>query len=580
MKKIYYNIAFSVVLASLSFMTTGCLEETFPESDIMTEGQIVNSDKTPLVRAIPSYMTYYTDDDYFDIGFASFNIIRDVATADCPIYNSTYDYFSSFGNLTFLGNWQMQTVMWRRHYYLTQKCNAVLSVSDLNPDGDDAVSVGNALAYRAMTYFDQARMYEYKKTDVATLDDEASSRKIYGLTVPIVTEKTTEEDTRHLPRAPFYQMYRFINNDLINAEACFEKNPYAVAKNWFSLGAVYGLEARFWLELGTRFRMHPEDLDQQLQAESQYAEWSQLGVQTAGDCYKKAAEYARKAINSGYTPLSQTEWYDKTTGFNTPNNSWMFCIIITADNGLAKYMTWQSWPSFRAPEATYGVSSSVYQAYRMIDARLYSQMDAGDWRRETWIDPDDVASQTAYNSKYAANSNLTYDQWKKFDAYCGFKFRPGGGNIDISTTGNTVSIPLMRVEEMYLIEAEAIAMSEGAGAGKQLIETFMNSYRMKSGKTYKVADASLDGVIDAIWTQKRIELWGEGQTFWDYKRRELQVVRGYPGTNHIEAYRYNSMPNAVAPWMNIYIPDRVHNLNPDAILNPDPSGAIKSIWKE
>jgi hypothetical protein len=30
--------------------------------------------------------------------------------------------------------------------------------------------------------------------------------------------------------------------------------------------------------------------------------------------------------------------------------------------------------------------------------------------------------------------------------------------------------------------------------------------------------------------QKRIEFWGEGIIYWDYKRLELSVTRGYSGT--------------------------------------------------
>ena len=40
--------------------------------------------------------------------------------------------------------------------------------------------------------------------------------------------------------------------------------------------------------------------------------------------------------------------------------------------------------------------------------------------------------------------------------------------------------------------------------------------------------------------QKRIEFWGEGIIYWDYKRLELSVTRGYSGTNCPVGYRMNS----------------------------------------
>ncbi len=138
----------------------------------------------------------------------------------------------------------------------------------------------------------------------------------------------------------------------------------------------------------------------------------------------------------------------------------------------------------------------------------------------------------------------------------------------------------MRIEEIYLIEAEALAHCQGAAAGKQALETFMNTFRMKAGTKYTCKDSSIDGVVEAVFRQKRIELWGEGLILWDYRRLEKAIERGYPGTNHPATYRYNSYAGKVAPWTTFYIPDRVNQLNPACKLNPDPSDAIPTLWKE
>ena len=50
--------------------------------------------------------------------------------------------------------------------------------------------------------------------------------------------------------------------------------------------------------------------------------------------------------------------------------------------------------------------------------------------------------------------------------------------------------------------------------------------------------------------------------------------------NHPDLYRYNSYPGAVAPWCNMYIVDRVRDLNQTVILNPDPTKAITTLWTE
>lgn len=51
-----------------------------------------------------------------------------------------------------------------------------------------------------------------KKTGVEKLDAEAASKNLYGITVPIITAETTEEEGRNNPRAPFYAVYKFILN--------------------------------------------------------------------------------------------------------------------------------------------------------------------------------------------------------------------------------------------------------------------------------------------------------------------------------------------------------------------------------
>ena len=48
--------------------------------------------------------------------------------------------------------------------------------------------------------------------------------------------------------------------------------------------------------------------------------------------------------------------------------------------------------------------------------------------------------------------------------YATIKFRPKNGEMNDYTIGAAVDYPLMRIEEMYLIEAEAIGMSQGLAA--------------------------------------------------------------------------------------------------------------------
>lgn len=588
MKKIFRQSISYAVAALAALTTTGCLEEAFPEDGSFTEDQVKDVDKAELAGAMTSYFLSGGSEAY-DIAYMTFMTWRDAMTADMPVNDASWDYYNYYNSQVSLGNSYNQGLWWDRSYYHINRANNTLNLCDTDPESEDAYFRGYAYALRGMLYFDLARFFEYKHTDVEALDRAADQRGIWGLTVPIITETTTEAESRVTPRAPFYQLYRFVNNDLQQAEVYLANYHSTASKDNPSLGVAYGLHARFWLELGSRFQRYPADLEKQIESDSNQdlASLPSLGIRTANDCFRLAADYARKAINEGYSPVTESQWYDKSSGFNTPNQSWMWAIIISPENWLAKDCTWKGWVSYHCPEATYGMSdNSEYQAYRCIDARLYGEMDPNDWRRDTWIDPefasmdDGDEKREVFDSRFARVTTYNYADFCAYNAYAGFKFRPGSGNGTTPTIGNAVSVPLMRVEEMYLIEAEALAYCEGPAAGKAALESFMNAYRMKEGTTYSINSSILEDIINEIWIQKRVELWGEGQVWYDYKRRELAIERGYPGTNHPDLYRYNSYPDAVAPWCNMYIVDRVRDLNQTVILNPDPTRAIPTLWTE
>lgn len=96
---------------------------------------------------------------------------------------------------------------------------------------------------------------------------------------------------------------------------------------------------------------------------------------------------------------------------------------------------------------------------------------------------------------------------------------------------------MMRVEEMYLIEAEATAHYDAA-TGKSLLQSFMAN----RDPAYTVPAAN--DLIDEIIFQKRIEFWGEGVIFYDLKRLNIGMHNGDTGTN---APRWPSFPRTDAP---------------------------------
>lgn len=129
----------------------------------------------------------------------------------------------------------------------------------------------------------------------------------------------------------------------------------------------------------------------------------------------------------------------------------------------------------------------------------------------------------------------------------------------------------MRVEEMYLIQAEATAHYDAAN-GKKLLQEFMAT--RDSGYTVPAAN----DLVDEIIFQKRVELWGEGIVFYDFKRLNMGIETGYTGTNAPSDCKFKT--NGRAPWWNFCIPESEVNQN-EALKNknnPDPTNKIQP-WR-
>jgi hypothetical protein len=105
--------------------------------------------------------------------------------------------------------------------------------------------IGVAHAYRALAYLDMAQMFEFlpnEKLDTINL----AGNNVHQLTVPIVTEETTEQAARNNPRATRVEMAEFILSDLDFAEELIAKHKIA-SKVIPHLDAVYGLKARYYM---------------------------------------------------------------------------------------------------------------------------------------------------------------------------------------------------------------------------------------------------------------------------------------------------------------------------------------------
>ena len=203
MNNIFRKVSLFTVVLSSCLMMQSCLEEELPK-DYATGSQVQGSETAQqgLLTGLSAYMVksgVYGDGSAYDNGYPSQMIIRDVMTEDFPVYNADYDYFSYIENGKGLRSPFNYTYFY--YYGLVNNANSIISSLDVEGASESAkASAGVAYAYRALAYLDMARMFEFKKTGFSDFDAKAA--KIMGLTVPIVTEKTTGEEGKNNPRVP------------------------------------------------------------------------------------------------------------------------------------------------------------------------------------------------------------------------------------------------------------------------------------------------------------------------------------------------------------------------------------------
>lgn len=538
MKAIYKSILAAVAVAP---MLTGCIEETFPNSSISQEQLEASADAVAaLAWAMPGNMltiNTVSSNQHYNFGYPAMMHALDVMTDDMVVeYGGGYDWFSSWSSVRYsLGeDYMVCQFAWNFYYTQILTCNKVIAA--IEPDTDDArlrLYLGAAYAYRALVYLDAASIYETLPNAVDNgLSPEGNP--IIGLTIPIMTEKTTEEQARNNPRATHEEMYKFIKSDLETAISYLSDCAARPDKLLPNLAVAYGLMARLNL-------------------------WN--------EDYPEAARYARLGINaSGATPLTRDEWHNTSSGFNDASASaWMLALqYVTESDAVQTSIV--NWTSFCCNEQDFGYAS--VGAWVSIGASFYNRMSDRDFRKLSYVAPE--------GSPISGQEEFVDDDFaaENFGPYYSLKFRPGSGNMLDYKVAAVVAIPLMRVEELYFIEAEATAHTTPA-SGNDLLKNFMKTYRYG---TYTNNYTDEEDVIDEIVFQKRIELWGEGRNFFDVKRLNMSVTRAYPGSNFdpsLNSFNTEGRPG----WMNFVIVSQEADNNPaiKGYNNPDPSGKYSPI---
>ena len=519
-----------VLFAGLVLAACTDMNEIVPESGTMLANQLQETNAAVPSRAsasftglyshlgMPNHYGYGTPDDF---GVLMMLFCNDLESADATASDNNYNWFSVCGEYSSrTANYRNPVLRYRTPYSIISDANDFLAgFGDDVTDAESIAMIAQAKALRAYAYYLLANDFQFNYIDHK--DDPC---------VPICSPDT--EDPTHNPRASVGEIYEIIVQDLNDAVEGldgFERST----KKFIDQQVAYGLRARVNLSMGN---------------------WA-----AAASDAEKAAE--------GYTPATREE-VSVPSFMDISEHNWIWGYDMTADEANNfRYATTSSWlRSFSGWAYAAGTAT-----YTCINKILYDKISATDVRKGWWLDENlyspllDGLTWNAGENGSASGQEIPdfeYDDKLAFVPYTNVKF----GCDPIGTTDNAEDMPLMRVEEMILIQAEAAARGGDETKGRKILEDFVKTYRDPSYSS----SASGRSFLDELWFQRRVELWGEGFAIHDTKRLNKPMVRFLgtaASTNVSPAFRFNMEAND--GWLLMRFSQSELNTNFSIIDNTD-----------
>ena len=493
-KKFIFTALASLALVGCADLDTEPLGSTIT-ADQKSETVEANPERVAAsVNAIPTLFSVYgnvygTDNlRQNDFGYPALMLLSDGRGMDLVSDNIGYNWFSY--PITMTGDWNINSISnvmtWETLYNQIFAANAVTGSLDrdeqLDPETADPTLqyyLAQALTIRAFDYFHLAQQYQQTYVGHESMP-----------CVPIITEENADEAAVNgCPRSTVKEVYDFILKDLGDAITMLEATDVERAdRRYVDAAVAHGLRAR---------------------------------VRLVTNDWAGARDDAQAAIDLTDARPASFEEVAKPTFKAITEPDWMWGILISEEDRVVTSGI-VNWPSHMG-SLNYGYAS--VGAWRYISKKLYNSIPETDVRKGWWLD----ANSTSANLSRAQQA---YVDESGIPAYTQVKFAPYNDEVYTSTNAN--DIPLMRVEEMYLILAEATAMAGDPATGRSILENFVKTYR----NPYYVTRAATDTEVqDAVWEQRRIELWGEGLSYWDIMRLKKGIDRR--GAGFAEAYVYN-----------------------------------------
>lgn len=255
-------------------------------------------------------------------------------------------------------------------------------------------------------------------------------------------------------------------------------------------------------------------------------------VALARQDYPTAAQNASAARilaeKSGFSLMTNEQFNNGFADISTKTKEALWAALTLNDQTVNYY-------SFYALVSWNFNSEPVRLGAKQINEALYHRMSASDLRRSWW---DETGTLPLPAPSY---QNYPYAS-RKFTAR--------------SSSDPVGNVAFMRLSELYLTEAEALARDNQENQARKILADFA----VTRDPAYTLSTLSGPALIDEIMIHRRIELWGEGFRFYDLKRLNEPLNRN--GANFNAAFCIVTRIPANDPRWQWAIPQDEMDANP------------------
>jgi hypothetical protein len=532
MKKINYTLYIYVLAAFVVLAGMGCSEDylnTSPSTEISVD-EMYKDMQTAEMALNGIYRHFYQYiGSHEQGGHWSMLLAIDLMGEDLFPIQEGYLWFVPDYNYTGSRNANSARVayFWSYYYDIINNANILIKRLPETPGttADRNRLMGQALALRAFGHFMEVQFFAktYKGNE-------------HEPGVPVYTEPTSIGKAR----ATVGEVYEQIVADLDSAMVKLTGATARANKSYMNLQVVQGLRARVALVM--------EDW----RVAEDYAREARTGFELMRITNSDLSTLLRLRDGDGMNSVEYLNGYRPAIGylggFNSANNTeWMWGSIINDEQSIVLASLYSHLDPLAGGYATVGNEKHILRD-------LYDR-----------IPPTDIRHYCFVNTTYKYFSGFP----NSFN-YCTVKFHLAGSSL----AGDNV---YMRAAEMYLIEAEAIAQQQTGRAEEA--RTLLTTLVKTRNESYNINNTLLTGtaLLEEIYLQRRIELWGEGFRWTDLKRQKSALVRPVvsntvadpsPGMHRGPlANNVISVPVDDARWT-ILIPQNELDANPNMTQNP------------